>query len=408
MTLATKHTTQNLFTMMLRIAVSLLLAIIFSLYPRELVVAGTVEGIVFSEDGPAANARVFAYSSYEDLVANRAASQSETGSKIGHYNLQLKPGTYYLLARAQLKDKQLFSYHGVNPISISDCYRWLPFLLVEDTPNFCDASSQQGLSGQVTYKGQPVNGGVVSIYPLQDGKFRGMGLLTNTLDDKGRFFFALEPGNYVLIARKKQEVRGIGPVKQGDMFCYPSANPITLQEGQQCTMQVNCYPRDNLDLFLDEGAVNPQGQRHDTRRQASLYDLQPAEPSTPVVSTPTSISGKITDQSGQARPGLVVTAYPANGLDLFQMHIVRLITNDIGQSDQEGRFSIKLEKGGKYYIVAREKMGEAPDRGEYYGLYEGAENHAISVVKGENLSGIDVVVERIMPNALTTQDNFSK
>jgi len=388
--------------------VSLLLAMLLGIIAEDLAEAGVVEGVVFSEHGPAAEARVFAYSSYEDLVANRVSSKSEPGSKAGQYTLQLKPGTYYLVARAQLENRQFFSYHGVNPINVSDEYRWLPFLLVEESSATCSTGSKQGLSGQVIYKGQPVSGGVVSVYPWQDGKFRGMGLLTNTLDENGGFTFALESGNYVLIARKKQDIRGMGPVKQGDMFCYPSANPITVAEGQLCTIQINCYPRDNLDLFLNDDAVNPQGRKHDSRRQASLYDLQPAETPAPIVATPTRISGRITDPSGLPRPGLVITAYPANGLDLFQMHIVRLITNDMGRSGIDGRFIIELEKGGDYYIVAREKVGEAPDRGELYGLYEGTVNHAVTVIQGENLSGVDVVVDRIMPNLPTDHDHFNK
>jgi len=370
--------------------------------------AGVVEGIVFSEHGPAADATVFAYSSYENLVANLISGKSDRGSTPGQYRLQLPPGSYYLLARAELDKRHLFSYHGVNPIIISDEYRWLPFLLVEETPTTCVASPQQGVSGQVTYKGQPVNGGVVSVYPWQDGKFRGMGLLTNTLGDNGLFNFSLEPGSYVVIARKKQDVRGIGPVQQGDLFCYPSANPIRVENGQSCSVPISCYPRDNLNLFLDDDAINPQGRKHDDRRQASLYDLKPAETPISVVASPTRISGLITDTSGAPRPNLTITAYPANGLELFQMHIVRLITNNMGRSDQDGKFTIELKDGGNYYIIAREKVGEAPDRGEYYGIYEGSANHSITINRGENRKDIDIVVDHIMPRYPAKHDHNSK
>lgn len=374
----------------------------------ELAHAGVIEGVVFSEHGPVPEATVFAYSSYENLVANRASSKSEPGGKPGQYNLQLLPGSYYLMARAEQNNHHLFSYHGVNPIVVSDDYRWLPFLLVEETPATCVTDSRQGISGQVTYKDHPISGGVVSVYPWQDGKFRGMGLLTNTLDANGLFSFRLEPGTYVVIARKKQDIRGIGPVQQGDMFCYPSTNPITVAEGQLCSTQINCYPRDNLDLFLDDDAINPQGRKHESRRQASLFDLKPAETPTPVVATPTRISGRITDPTGAPRPGLTITAYPANGLDLFQMHIVRLISDNMGRSDQDGRFTIELKNEGNYYIIAREKVGEAPDRGEYYGLYEGSANHSIMINRGENLKGIDVVVDRIMPTVLSDHEQNTK
>ncbi|NTW87863.1 MAG: carboxypeptidase regulatory-like domain-containing protein [Desulfobulbaceae bacterium] len=370
--------------------------------------AGIIEGVIFSEHGPVQDGRVFAYSNYDDLVNNHEISRSEPVNKTGQYILQLEPGNYYLIARAEENGLRLFSYHGVNPVTVSNDYRWLPFLLTEETSTHCTNATQQGISGHVSYKGQPVSGGVISVYPWQEGKFRGMGLLTNTLDENGSFYFPLEPGRYVVVARKKQDIRGIGPVKQGDMFCYPSANPISVASSQLCSIQINCYPRDTLDLFLSENAINPQGRKHDTRRQASLYDAQLSEAPPSLSTRQTILSGQVTDQTGKPHAGLTITAYPANGQELFQMHILRLISESMGYSDKEGRFSIDLKIGGNYYIVAREKVGEAPDRGEYYGLYEGSSNHSINIKTGENITGIDLVVAPIMPKFAADHDQSNK
>lgn len=369
----------------------------FCLPPTSL--AGTIEGVVFSETGPIRGATVFAYQSYQDLVAGRNFRKSEQMDRDGHYSLTLPAGSYYLLARANLEGRQLFSYHGVNPITVTNEYRWLPFVLVPENKGACEETlGQSHITGQVMYKGQAVSGGVVSVYPWQEGKFRGMGLLTNTLDENGTFSFDLEAGNYVVIARKKQDIKGIGPVKRGDMFCYPSTNPISVANNQSCNTDINCYPRDELELFLNDGAINPQGRRHDDRRQASLHDLQPAEAQIPVINTSATLSGQITDSNGRPRQGMIVTAYPARGLELFQMHALRLITGNMGRTDADGRYKIALKDGdGKYYIVAREKVGEAPDRAEYYGLYEGSPNHSIIIDRGGNLTDINVVVDRIMP-----------
>jgi len=369
----------------------------FGLPPR--LMAGTVEGVVFSESGPVRDATVFAYRSYEDLVFGRELLKSEPGSHEGQYSLSLPPGNYYLVARATFEGRRLFSYHGVNPIAVTDDYRWLPFILVPETKGICqEALGQSSITGRVNYKGRAVSGGVVSVYPWQDGKFRGMGLLTNTLDENGSFSFGLEPGNYVVVARKKQDIKGIGPVRRGDLFCYPSTNPIALPNNQTCNTDINCYPRDELELFLNDAAVNPQGRRHDNRRQASLHDLQPEEVQKPPMERPTTISGLVADSGGRPRSGMVVTAYPARGLELFQMHVLRLITSNMGQTDNAGRYKIELKDGdGKYYIAARERVGEAPDQSEYYGLYEGSPNHSVTVDLGGNLTGVNVVVDRIMP-----------
>lgn len=385
-----------------RLNISLLAGCLFFWLPPTSL-AGTIEGVVFSEFGPIRGATVFAYRSYEDLAAGRNFRKSEIGSRDGQYSLTMPPGSYYLVARADIEGRRLFSYHGVNPITINDNYRWLPFILVPENKGTCkETPGHSGITGQVTYKGQAVSGGVVSVYPWQDGKFRGMGLLTNTLDENGAFSFGLEAGTYVVIARKKHDIKGIGPVKRGDMFCYPSTNPISVANNQSCDTDINCYPRDELELFLNDGAINPQGRRHDDRRQASLYDLQPAEGQKPTSGMPATLSGQVTDSRGNPRSGMTVTAYPARGLELFQMHVLRLITGNMGQTDSEGRYKIELKDGDdKYYIVAREKVGEAPDQAEYYGLYEGSPNHSVAIARNVSLTGIDVVVDRIMPNQNT-------
>jgi hypothetical protein len=376
----------------------LLVATVLGLAQPVPLPAATIEGVVFSSRGPVAGATVYAYPDYQALAENSQAIVSVPGEREGQYRLQLEPGRYYLLARAREDGRRLFSYHGVNPITLGDDYRWLPFLLVAEKEGSCSASDYRGISGRVYYRDQPLDDGVVSVYPWQEGKFRGMGLLTNTLDAKGAFHFSLEPGTYVVIARKKQEARGIGPVHRGDLFCYPSANPVTLAAGQLCEIEMSCYPRDELPHYLAADAVNPQGRRHESRRQASLFDLQPAEVPTPTTTRPTIIAGRVTDPAGKPRPGLVVTAYPAQGLALFQMHVVRLITDNIAHTDRDGRYRLEISEPGRFYLQAREKMGEAPVPREYFGLYEGNANHSVVIESGRTLNDIDLVVDRIMPS----------
>ena len=359
--------------------------------------AAVLEGVVFSNSGPVPGSAVFAYPDYASLVGGINGIRSGPGEKEGQYKLELPDGTYYLAAGGSLDGRRLFSYHGVNPITMTDGYYWLPFFMVEESEPQCTNDSGQGISGQVFYRGKPINHGVITIYTRLDGKFRGMGLLTNTLDEDGRFRFDLEPGNYVVIARRKKAERGIGPVMQGDLFCYPSANPVQVAESQLCELAIECYPRDNLDNYLDEGAENPQGRRHEVRRQASLWELQPEATQGTTTGRTATISGRVSGPSGQPVPDLVVTAYPAMGINPFQMHILRLITENMARTDSAGNFRIELPGGGIYYLQAREKVGEAPNRQELYGLYEGNQNHALRINPGESRENIDIPVDRIMP-----------
>jgi hypothetical protein len=109
------------------------------------------------------------------------------------------------------------------------------------------------------------------------------------------------------------------------------------------------------------------------------------------------VGGTITDLSGKPMEGLYVTAYPADQFPLFQMYVIRLITKYMAQTDESGQYQLNLEAGGTYYLVAREKIGEAPDHLEFYGLYEGNPNHSITVGPDMDTSKVDIVVERIMP-----------
>ncbi|MEN8135598.1 MAG: carboxypeptidase-like regulatory domain-containing protein [Thermodesulfobacteriota bacterium] len=343
------------------------------------------------------SSQVFAYPDYQSLVNKEDYVKSSPGEKEGQYKLELPPGNYYLTATGELAGQRLFSYHGINPITIGEDYRWLPFFLSAEQGPLCTKGEGQGLSGLVSYQGVPLDHGVISVYNSQDGKFRGMGLFTNTIGADGLFRFNLEPGSYVVVARQKKAESGIGPVMQGDLFCYPATNPVIIAEEQLCELAIECYPRDNLEAYLAENAVNPQGRRHESRRQASLWNIQPETAQTAILSRPTTISGLATNLNGQPVADLIVTAYPALGIDLFQMHILRLITENRARTDHQGQYQIQLPGGGLYYLQARQKIGEAPNRLEYYGLYEGNQNHAIRINPGEARSNVNIPVSRIMP-----------
>ena len=112
---------------------------------------------------------------------------------------------------------------------------------------------------------------------------------------------------------------------------------------------------------------------------------------------PVKVSGTVSDISGQPAGGLYVKAYPAEQFPLFQMFVIRLITGYIAKTDESGSYTLDLEAGKTYYLVAREKIGEAPDNPELYGLYEGNANHSITVGPDFDTSQVDIVVERIMP-----------
>ena len=62
----------------------------------------------------------------------------------------------------------------------------------------------------------------------------------------------------------------------------------------------------------------------------------------------------------------------------------------------EGRFTISLEKGGTFYLGARERYGTNPQPGEYYGKYTGRADHSIEIEEGRVRKGVTLVVDRIL------------
>ena len=380
--------------------ITLIAFFLISLWAGRAFADTLIEGIVFSTKGPIPGVVVHAYPDAESLFNKKNGTSSHPGEKPGQFKLSVEPGKYYLVAEGRVDDIAMFSYHGINPISITEESHWIPFFAV-DTPPVRFESGYTGIRGTVYYKGATLSGGTVSVYPLSDKQFRGMGLFTNSLDDDGRFYFDLEPGFYVVVARKRQQNSAMGPLGEKDLFCYPATNPIPVEVNIMSDVHINCYPRNDLEGFLDRDALDPRGRKQEGRRTASLEDTQINIMSKPGVPGPkagvTSISGRVLDLEGNPQAGLYVAAYPANGNFLFQMHILRLITTFITKTDADGRFSLMLDDGGLYYLVAREILGEAPDSPERYGLYEENANHSIEVSSGEKKDAITMYVDRIMP-----------
>lgn len=358
--------------------------------------AGLIEGIVISSQGPVQGAVVSAFADLPSLLSRRNGRASTGGERPGQFRLDLPTGTYFFIAEGKAGDNELFSYHGGNPITVDMNYQWLPFFVVESRPPACEPGPA-GIGGRITYKDKAVSMGTVSVYPTDDPLLRGMGLFTNTLDVDGEFWFNLDPGSYVLVARKRLAATNMGPLQQKDLFCFPAVNPIQVEPSSSCFLEVRCYPRDDLHAFLDEAGIDPRGRREKERRSASLWDTVMHEPQTPAAAggkLPV-LSGRVVDAAGRPRPGLFVQAYPADGQPLFQMFIIRAITRHMTQTDDQGSYQLELAPG-EYYLVAREKVGEAPERLEYYGLFEGNVNHSVRVLPGRATAGIDLVVDRIM------------
>ena len=363
----------------------------------SLLLSAVIEGIVLSENGPIEGSKVYAYTKFQDIKNGTPAFSSIPGENKGFFKIELSPGTYYLLASGQVDGKDFFSYHGANPIKIEDKKLWIPFMTVPKITEIMKESSSAKLSGKVLFKGSPVKASQVSIYPLTESTFRGMGFLTSTTDDNGLFSMSTEPGEYVVIARKRNNYNGMRPLEKGDLFCYFAGNPLTIEDLRETYLEIPCYPKDDLKAFLNENAypailVKKSGEDsvrfRENKPEKTAHDLK--------------IKGRTTDLQGNPMKNLYVMAYRGKAPEMFQMHYVRTMPDYMVKTDEKGYYSIDGVEKGLYYMVARELIGVAPVKGEYYGLFEGNAHHAVEIEN--DMENINIMVSRVMGK--TSQESW--
>ncbi len=352
--------------------------------------AAVIEGIVLSEKGPVDISSVYAHKSFSDIEKEMPAYKSDPGDKKGFFKLVLPPGTYYLTASGKSEETDYFAFHGANPIVVEDSDLWIPLMVLPRTTSEIRDASSSRLAGTVTFKGGPVRNAQVSIYPLTDIAFRGMGFLTSTTNENGYFSLNAEPDRYVIIARQRKNFSGLRPLKKGDLFCYFDSNPVTVSNSRETNIEIPCYPKDDLQAFLNEDVYPAMLVKKSNPDSVRLRENKISK-----TANVSMVKGRVTDLNGFPMKNLYVMAYQGRMSQMFQMLDVRTMPEYLVKTDDQGYYTIEAEKKGAYYMVARELIGEAPAKGENYGLFEGNTNHAV-VVEDESINDADIVVSRVM------------
>jgi len=346
--------------------------------------ATLVEGVVVVEQGPLEHAVVSAYGSLKDIRQGTPLYRSSPGDKPGFYRLDLPPGAYHLVATGSRKGVEFFSFHGANPVTIANEKLWLPFVATPRTPAAMTKSDAPLLTGVVTYKGKPVADALVSLYSAVGEQYKGLGLVTKTTEADGKFSINAVEGDYLLVARKRMVSDGVMQLRKGDLFCYYAGNPVTIADGMETTVEVPCYPKDDVKSFLAEGVTVRR-----TRGELARFRERSAEEPGAY-----GIAGRVADLEGKGVLGLVVMAFKGEPGQLFRMNIPRLKSEFMGRTDATGTFTIGLKEPGTYYLMARELSGTSPHRGELFGLYEGNVDHAVTVAG--QLKDVGITVGRVM------------
>lgn len=336
-----------------------------------------VEGRLVWEGQVMAGARVYAYASFDDLLAYRPYAVSGPSADDGTYKLDLPGGKFYLVAK-KLSDGRdgplpaggYYSFHGSNPVTVvPGMYTHVGFALVKKTKDAEYAGSTDTgsgtLMGTVTYMGEPLDGVYVTLFLDPKTEFRGMGYSTAPPTGKNGMFRVdfLPESDYYVVARKRASGAGSGPLSDGDSFGYYVDNPVSVKAGKVASIEV--------EMLSKAGEIG---------KDDSLFRA-----------TGTQIAGRITDKEGNVVKGVYAFAYEEK---VMAHKRPSFISREV---DDEGRYVINLSEGGVYYIGARSQYGDSPALGEWYGRYDATPDHSVAVKTGKRFEGVDITVEQILP-----------
>lgn len=360
--------------------VTLLSFFLFFLYLASPCLAKTkIEGRVFTEGGPLQGATVYAYTSYDAVISGRASGISSKTDDLGQYKMQLPEGDYYMTARGTRDGRRYFSYHGANPVTAGRQNLWIVFMANEvKKPSYSAGNAE--VMGVVTYKGKPVKDAHIAFYTLENRRFKGIGYMTEPVQDDGTFHFSLPPNKYVVIARKTRgnEIR---PLENGELYCYYPSNPVEIRAGQTVSIEVPCYPKAERSSFSTSPIIKTNDYL--TVEQSGNGNEF-------------GIKGTVTDSTGKPVKGIYVLAFkvdPANTPALAKTFKGTHETETVGKTDQSGNYFIPLDDDGNYAVVARSVLGAGtPKVNEVYGVYRDTFRKGLPFKKGQLIGNVNIIV----------------
>jgi hypothetical protein len=107
--------------------------------------------------------------------------------------------------------------------------------------------------------------------------------------------------------------------------------------------------------------------------------------------TETLLEGRVVDRMGAPQAGVYAFVYDNRVFGHMRPY------GHSGKTDSDGTFEIYLDRPGVFYLGARENFGNSPKPGERFGFYDGTPDHSIEVPRGKTISGLVIVVDRILP-----------
>lgn len=285
----------------------------------------------------------------------------------GGFSVAVPPGIYYVEARGIFDGKEIFAFTGQNPLRLEKGRRWLgmkavPVGRVESEPG--DARRGAMVIGEVLFGGTPVEDAYVYVYSSPDSLFKGMGIaMSPPTGPDGQFEVEnLPESSYYLVARRRGAGGMTGPLEQGDLYGFYPGNPVYLKGGMVTRVRLETVEK---------------------KKPLSYSEITSG--------TETLLEGRVVDRTGAPQSGVYAFVYDNRVFGHKRPY------GHSGKTGPDGAFAIYLDRPGVFYLGARENFGNSPKPGERFGFYDGTPDHSIEVPRGKTIAGLEIVVDRILP-----------
>jgi len=326
-----------------------------------------VRGRAAWNDNTAAGVIVYAYREFDRGFPGDPVAVSSPTPADGVFSLELPAGNYFLVAARtagdgprELRTGDGFCFFGGNPVRVNPGRATVVGLNLSNVADDPAPDPSAGVSGVVyDERGKPLPGTPVYLYKSPADGFKGMpGLFARTRED-GSFLVRVRKGTFFVVARKRESGDLFGPTRPGDYFGYYPRNPIVLAEGERRGVRIDALPRQVVEEKFGEGYERP-------------HEIL--------------VRVKTVDPEGRPLAGVRVLAYRTAAMTGFPAFVS-------GKTGVGGEVDLAVVEEGKYYLLARERLG-GPADGEWYGRYAGSPDHSVKLSGSVSSDPLTIVLEK--------------
>ncbi|MCK4506891.1 MAG: hypothetical protein KAU27_00010 [Desulfuromonadales bacterium] len=226
---------------------------------------------------------------------------------------------------------------------------------------YVDGQGKTGIRGRVVLKdeGTPLGGSYINIYPDTISNLLGPSQFISTPTDSSGFYEMEVPaGVYYVVGRKRLSGQSTGPLSPGDYYSEHQRLVTRVETGKFVEIELPVVVM-KAPMFFKNRVVSKE--------------------------TDTGISGVLIDQAGKPVMGGFAMAYSDKEMKRLPDYASTL-------SDEEGRFTIYLPEGSRYYLAARIHAWDMPTPGEPYGKYGGENPVLLDVATGSFVKDVQIVM----------------